>query len=893
MSKSFSKRIVFATLVIVSVATLFVCLQPTISKAIWGGRGRFEGYFDGDYLPYGYNPGDWPANGYVLPPDHSGISIPPSVNSIDTLVGNSDSFLKSHYNQGDPTKSMVSYIVHTMLKVDGEDATRSVTASEWTDVEERLRGPGITISWNEYYHAAKNVGQQATNSGRLTSNKDAFWDTDGQTTTSENKAIVIKHNGTPVYAFFRSCANPDGDLPGLTKITIKPWDIEPLVYVSPDQTTAKPGDTITWTHKVINSGPNATDADVKYRYENGAGTSWGGGNLFPAGELMNHSKQFDDPQLVTQDDVGKTFCRLTSAKPGGRGSDGDLKARVYSAQKCVDIPYNWSMSVKSELIAAPNIPGQTITWKHTVTNDGPTKTNKDVTYHYQNRDGLGDSPGDDHPFPSKSETGSSQSVTSTHLISQDDVGNNLCRATSAQPRAWNNDNWIESSAPCVLIPYNYTLTPGIGLDVAGAIEAGSSFHVTPSVTNTGPTKSNLTQWQITQIVVAPTPGSTVPNKNGGDSAEPPCGTYFQGVGATCSKISSGTTIFNETGARLSGDMIAATLVTVGSYDPGTKLCYAFSLQPHSSSSNLWAHTAPICLVIGKKPKVQIWGGDLLVGGLVTTSTSVKSSGNTFGSWVEYGAIAKGTIKGLASGAAFAGPTGLLNADIAKSSTLSFTNSNNHTDCDRDPTKSIDASVIGCYESASSIPSVAASFPTNTSTPTLSANSSLDTLQGIYKTPDDMTITGGNIQKGRWIVLNAPNADIKITSDINYTTDTLNNIQDIPQVVIIAKNITIDSGVKNIDAWLIATNSDKSGSIYTCEIVGDAIDKCKDKLTVNGPVMTDHLYLRRTYGSEAANPGESAETFNLRADAYLWAFSRASSDSGKIRTVYTTELPPRL
>jgi hypothetical protein len=57
-------------------------------------------------------------------------------------------------------------------------------------------------------------------------------------------------------------------------------------------------------------------------------------------------------------------------------------------------------------------------------------------------------------------------------------------------------------------------------------------------------------------------------------------------------------------------------------------------------------------------------------------------------------------------------------------------------------------------------------------------------------------------------------------------------------------------------------------------------------------MATKLYLQRTAGSGVGvSSGDPAEVFNLRPDAYLWAMVHASA-SGKIQTVYATELPPR-
>jgi hypothetical protein len=139
--------------------------------------------------------------------------------------------------------------------------------------------------------------------------------------------------------------------------------------------------------------------------------------------------------------------------------------------------------------------------------------------------------------------------------------------------------------------------------------------------------------------------------------------------------------------------------------------------------------------------------------------------------------------------------------------------------------------------------------------------------------------------------------VTIAGDITYTGvagDTFTATSQIPQVVIIARNINITGGAGRVDAWLLTSPS--GGAINTCSDrpVGAALNStvCSNLLTVNGPVVTDHLYLRRTAGSDSvAAAGAPAEVFNLRSDAYIWAYARASQ-SGKAQTVYSVELPPR-
>ena len=586
------------------------------------------------------------------------------------------------------------------------------------------------------------------------------------------------------------------------------------------------------------------------------------------------------------------------------------EAYINQQSSPVEIRYRyirpWYMSGTSNLSKAPVTPGQTIEWNHTVRNDGPSPTNQTVNYGWQNSNGFGGS-GSVGNLPAGFGVGASRSFTSTHVIVQDNVDRTLCRATYANPGNNLNGNRYVSSSACIYIPYNYALTPLITSNVSEAIEANTTFYVTPSTTNIGPTKSKPTQWQITEIVVEP--GSEVPNPAGGNSDLLPCGTYFQGADSVCKNISSGTTVFSETGARLTGDTIAATAVTSGDYEAGTHICYAFSIQPRATSipvnpasDNQWAHSAPVCLVVGKRPKSQVWGGDLSVSGLIQTSTSTKAfdGGRTFGSWVEYGIFATSSITGMASGSAFAGP-GLSNSTVCSYSTLSFANADSSV-CDTNTNK-------GYYITSGSIADVVASFPgagETISTDTVTANDLIASGTYIGTRTGDLILNPSEIAPGKSIILKV-SGTVTIIGNQTYSNGPYTAISQLPQLIIIANKIIISSSTVRVDAWLIADGVD--GVLETCdtgsstyELTGEqrlTINKCKDQLTVNGPVMAKQLWLRRTYGSGvgpdlgtgAVYSGTPAEIFNLRADAYLWSVARASSN-GHIQTVYSTELPPR-
>jgi uncharacterized repeat protein (TIGR02543 family) len=429
------------------------------------------------------------------------------------------------------------------------------------------------------------------------------------------------------------------------------------------------------------------------------------------------------------------------------------------------------------------------------------------------------------------------------------------------------DGDVTYYAHWALVPSSgYTLTPNISV-TPSVIDAGATLYLNASIVN--PASSNktsgLTTWSVTRV-----PATT--------------------------GLPSGSFTGLAPGATFT---IPAFTDSDTDYPVGTTLTYTLTVTPggQQNGTNLPPAIATAQAIIGISPKVDIQGGDLIVGKDVNTSTSTKS-GTTYGSWAEYGIIASGGISGAASGAAFAGP-GMTGYTLAKASALSFANTNVDPNCSFSST--LRPTTGGCYK-PNAIPSIiAASFPVTSTTFASGSNIDLSSgtiPSGTYSATGTVTITGGNnINKS--IIINAPDATVNITGDIRYDTGAnLSSISDIPQVVIIAKNINIAdvvgaNTVTNIDAWLIA----QGGTINTCSDVDKdanlSTDICKDKLTVNGPVMTDKLYLRRTAGSgTGANSGDPAEVFNLPASAYLWSITQASKSKSNVQTVYSTELPPR-
>jgi len=255
----------------------------------------------------------------------------------------------------------------------------------------------------------------------------------------------------------------------------------------------------------------------------------------------------------------------------------------------------------------------------------------------------------------------------------------------------------------------------------------------------------------------------------------------------------------------------------------------------------------------------------------------------YGSWGEYGVSATGTIKGIGSGSAFAGK-GLSHTTLCSYSFLILSNATTPgTNCKNTAT-------LGSYNPNRTIPDIAATFPQAAATNSVSGNVDVSSLSGTYSASGSVNLTGGTLPAGRWAVINATGQSVTISGDLNYAPAPMTSLDQIPQLIIIADNINIQSNVSKVDAWLVG-----KGTINTCSDVAKAsinATNCNNPLVVNGPVMAGRLLLYRTGGSgNGDQSGDPAEIFNLRPDAYLWGITYASTN-GRIETVYQRELPPR-
>ncbi len=512
-------------------------------------------------------------------------------------------------------------------------------------------------------------------------------------------------------------------------------------------------------------------------------------------------------------------------------------------------------------------------------------------------------------------------------------GAKICYSTRVDPRDQAGGTATSSQA-CTTVssaPSNTTqfnLIPSISLEAVSPAEAGELVTMSDRVQNTMKDTSPETTWTGYAVQVksgvdtAPVTGSTHDDKTPAQLADT-LGKQPNGQ-PNATLVPASDTAVNKTGKATIG---GSTTVTVGTRSfvlpddapVGTKFCFFLSVTPAASSGTPTTRTsAGKCMTIGKKPKLNVYGGDLsvgrkfngdttvpnLLGSSIHTSLSVKNEEGKrtiYGSWTEYDAYAPGTVSGFGTASGLQGGLAAPTTDQSLWSKLTFVNVKN---------------TFGSFSSSNTlgtIPDTAAAvtaglpvarvIPTETTDLDLGTNNT-GLTSGIYrKDTGDLALKGTTLAPGKTVVVAAPQGTVTIDGDLRYAGGPYTSLSQIPQLLIIAKNIVIRAPVTTVDAWLIAkaplgasATSDPSvaaGRITTCDATGNlSTNICNQPLTVTGPVMSNQLVLRRTAG--LADPKESdrpAETFNLRADSYLWIYQQGTSNLRAL-TTYNRELPVR-
>lgn len=662
----------------------------------------------------------------------------------------------------------VSFIVHTMIG-DPAGGTKRLYASDWTELHDRLvMNPNIRV---DTAYADPNIYGNGRVSFANDTQQDDFF---AVYNSSARPLIIIEDTSNNTrYVLERYCANPIGELslPDYTPF----WGVNGYSSARVNgvaSSTAYPGDTITWTHRLRNNmpGTNMTTSPV-LRYETRKSYS---GNLSPS--------DYDTSDNTVSLGVNGTFT-LSGA-------------------------------------------------------------------------GL------------------------SYTVQTSDVGADLCQHVRYAWRSYTDHVWTNSSEACVEILLPYDLKPYISGSTDQYVSPGQEdVAIEPRVNNVGGDTLSDVYWQLSRYVVRPDSGGgasyVMPSE--GESSDTP-EVYYDSprLDGGVSAIASGDRAFSG-----GNDVVVNAMQydVPGVVDFGTRICFALSVRPYATGETRWRHSEPLCLLVAKLPNVHVWGNDVRVGSAIDiannsinsaigTNILQSSSGNYFGSWSEYGVIAPGAVNNFSSGSGlFQNGAGNNNNAQNSWSNLTFARPSGN--------------FVATSSLLGSLPDIASYASNNNLVGMTNANppgvSPLNNWPGGGPSSDYLLV-----QK---------TGTVRISGDIERPNGSYGDVEDMPQLVIIADDINIEGNVERIDAWLIA-----SGTINTCATgasLGANFNQCDDhQLVINGPVIANQLKLYRTHGGNTVDElNVPAEIINFTADSYIWAYHQ-SQLAGGLRTTSVRELPPR-
>lgn len=442
---------------------------------------------------------------------------------------------------------------------------------------------------------------------------------------------------------------------------------------------------------------------------------------------------------------------------------------------------------------------------------------------------------------------------------------------------------VSSTESCVYVPYEFDLIPCIkagtancgGVDIPQ--EPGTTTPVTPNITGEGTPTPPGSRWVITRWKIPgnfegnpETPKQRKDNNNGNT-----CSHYNGEFGGHAVECNSGQT---STGSFKGNPptVIGTDGITIpNNAEIGSRYCIGLSISPYKMSKDEsqavqnakvgheWRHSAPICVLVVKKPKMQIWSNGIYARGGIKTSRS-DIGGKTFGSWAEFEALGGKPIIGFKT------------ESSQNTNNLTFRNGINNGGRSA---SIVDKGSWGSWGTSNNVQGLINSIKSRYPSSNAAKNVRVEGNSGANANIGGLTGTGTNIYYGK---------DITITGNIVNSEPKANAGGQFAQTIIIADNIKISKDVTRVDAWLIA-----SGEINTCPVGKTDVNEinCGKPLDVNGPVIARTLNSWRTAGSNPNNREEPAETYNQRADVYLWAYGQAGGP-GRIITTYTKELPVR-
>lgn len=544
----------------------------------------------------------------------------------------------------------------------------------------------------------------------------------------------------------------------------------------------------------------------------------------------------------------------------------------------ITLPRPFDLEPDSRVNRTTASPGYTIRWTHTVRNvgGGPTTRAGHHAVDTGSTPGRTRSPNHNADFASNRPPGWSKTVVQEYVVRQGDIGERFCQRFNIRPNNSYDFGTQSSAFACVRIVEDFELTPKLDGPRDDNVPVNEEVDdVDAIVDKTGRAETDRADWVFGRLIVPP--GVSIPGAGGVTQSQESSQQRYRGNGRTWRQIEDGSRIFRNSSTRVARD---SGYRIPGGLENGTRVCWTLAVSPPNGLYTGWRYARPLCITVRPqplKPTTQLWGFDARIGGKIVTSTA-RISNRTYGSWGEYGALSGGRNIGFGSASGL--NNGVPGTTQSSWSKLTFANAA-QSDC---------SGPYGCHGFVG--------YP----------DAMVQALRSRCES-SGTTVTQGVLNDHNIICVDGT---ANITGNIDNPGGNTNNPGNLRQFVIIADDIIIDEDVRNVDAWLIAvpredpvTGEEVGGRISTCSAVRaggsyfpsfESISSlseatCPQRLTVTGPVVANGLYLFRT--TDPNKEGRPAEIFNLRADAFLWAYAGGITGADPVaQTTSLREIPPR-
>ena len=432
------KRIVL----VVAVACMFVSGYMSAAHA-WPvyGRQEFYGYFKNKYDNWG--------------DDVWNSGIPTSVNTANEFI----TYVKAKLAKGTNTQDGVgaAFIIQTMI---GSSRTLPPSAAQIADWEARVRyadskgwitwGKTVNYKLTSYYQgpcSGANCDQ-----GGPDPTDDAFYE---HSTTHSASAIVFTDGSKTVYQLRYACANPIG--------VISPLADSPEYTMSGSSTvsdtTVVPGQTVTFTHKLTNAGPDSAP-NVSWRVYDQNGTSKANGSY---STFTQSTKTVNTNNVTVPNNAlpGTKYCQYVHYSPKDEnGGSGD------SSQACATVIADFNLTPTVTASATSVQQGDNVTFTYKVYNPGPTPSTTTTCKVVGNQHGSGYTPLPQQDTNRTSDAGYSAPgttcpqnfyVNATVTVATETVnvgnlspGSYVCRSLVINPKD-ENGGYRASAEACVVI----------------------------------------------------------------------------------------------------------------------------------------------------------------------------------------------------------------------------------------------------------------------------------------------------------------------------------------------------------------------------------------------------------------------------------------------------------